>query len=103
MREMTEAVARNDSCNSHRRHCAHATGHTSARRVSAHDSPSAEGGGGGSYPATADAVVVPDPGSRFIRTRDAQRSRDSVILAALLHHISASSCFPRLIMFLEGA
>ncbi len=60
-------------------------------------------GGGGSYPATADAVVVPDPGSRFIRTRDAQRSRDSVILAALLHHISASSCFPRLIMFLEGA
>jgi|LauGreDrversion4_1035100.scaffolds.fasta_scaffold14558_6 hypothetical protein len=59
--------------------------------------------GGGSYPATADAVVVPDPGSRFIRTRDAQRSRDSVILAALLHHISASSCFPRHIMFLEGA
>jgi hypothetical protein len=34
VREMTEAVVRNDSCNSHRRHCAHATGHTSVRRVS---------------------------------------------------------------------
>lgn len=63
MREMTEAVVRNDSCNSHRRHCAHATGHTSARRVSAHDSPSAEGGGGGP------TRLPPMPWSSRIRAR----------------------------------
>jgi len=68
--------------------------------------PRAGGGGGGSYPATADAVVVPDPGSRFIRTRDAQRSRDSVILAPHFrvimfpasYHVSRGSLVPGLVL-----
>jgi len=63
-------------------------------------------GGGGPYPATADAVVVPDPGSRFIRTRDAQRSRDSVILAPHFrvimfpasYHVSRGSLVPGLVL-----
>ena len=90
MREMTEAVVRNDSCNSHRRHCAHATGHTSARRVSAHDSPSAEGGG--SYRRGLVIVSITD-------AHHASFMLSSDLRAGARQHYVNSTTFPRVIMF----